>query len=374
MGYNPNRSPDAPPDSYRHLTELLENQTQGGGAASFRAERMGDSATRHLGRTARDPASAGTGPETLFLVASLTKPVVAAAAVILVENGLLTMDDRVGDLLPRFAQNGKSDVRLRHLLTHTSGLPDMPPNNRELRARHEPIERFVEEVERSPLAFQPGTAVAYQSMGFLALAGVIRAVSGLPCAEFLRREVFEPFGMTETSLGARAGTHHRIAEIHLEPDQEGTDWHWNTPYWLDFGAPWGGLVTTADDYAKFCRSFLMRGSPRILSDAGVRAMTTNQLDGFPSISDEERRCTPWGFGWRLHWPGRSDHFGDLLGPRAFGHWGATGTLCWVDPDASAFFVLLTTEPAGEHGRHLAVASNAAAAALTGRPLFSEKVK
>jgi CubicO group peptidase (beta-lactamase class C family) len=65
----------------------------------------------------------------------------------------------------------------------------------------------------------------------------------------------------------------------------------------------------------------------------------------------------------LNWPGHSAHFGDLLGPRAYGHWGATGTLCWLDPDADAFFVLFTTQPGGDDGRRLARISNAIAAAI-----------
>ena len=73
-------------------------------------------------------------------------------------------------------------------------------------------------------------------------------------------------------------------------------------------------------------------------------------------------CRPTGV-WRLNWPAHSECFGDLLGPRSYGHWGATGTLCWIDPDVEAFCILFTTQPQEPEGRFLARISNLVAAAL-----------
>src|SRR5207245_6257598 len=114
-------------------------------------------------------------------------------------------------------------------------------------------------------------------------------------------------------------------------------------------------------FARFCQMMLnggSLGSVRILSPLSVRAMISNQLAAMPLVPEEERRCRPWGLGWRLNWPGHSANFGDLLGPRAFGHWGATGTLCWIDPDTEAFAVILTTQPQEPEGRFPARLSNA----------------
>src|SRR5262245_59047575 len=82
--------------------------------------------------------------DALFLVASITKPVTVTAVMMLVERGELTLDDRVAAIIPKFAANGKEDVQLRHLMTHTSGLPDMPPDNVKLRKAHRPLSAFVE--------------------------------------------------------------------------------------------------------------------------------------------------------------------------------------------------------------------------------------
>jgi CubicO group peptidase (beta-lactamase class C family) len=83
----------------------------------------------------------------------------------------------------------------------------------------------------------------------------------------------------------------------------------------------------------------------------------------PLVPEEDRRCRPWGLGWRLNWPAHPESFGDLLGPRSYGHWGATGTLCWLDPDADAYAILFTTQPLGSDHGYLARISNIVASAL-----------
>jgi CubicO group peptidase (beta-lactamase class C family) len=253
------------------------------------------------------------------------------------------------------------------MMTHTSGLPDMVADNTKLRAANRPFSDFVEAVCREKLLFPPGTKVSYQSAGTALLAEIVHQVSGKALPEFLRREFFEPLGLVDTSLGWQPAKKERIAAVRISPEAAKTNWHWNSPYWLGFGAPWGGLITTPAEYAHLCRLFLgggRVGTVRILSAATVRAMTANQLEGMPLIPEEERRCRPWGLGWRLHWPAHSASFGDLLGPRSFGHWGSTGTVCWMDPDTEAFCVLLTTQPQEPDGRFLARACNAVAAALS----------
>jgi CubicO group peptidase (beta-lactamase class C family) len=313
-----------------------------------------------------EPCVFGVAPGTPFLVASITKPILAAGVMALVERGRLGLDDRVAEYVPEFVGEGKGDVRIRHLLTHTSGLPDMLPENDQLRAAHAPLSAFVEGACRHPLLFPPGTRLRYQSMGFALLGEILARLAGAPAAEFLRRELFEPLGMADTALGAPADWLDRIAPSLLEEGREPCDWDWNSPYWRGLGAPWGGLVTTPADLARFARMMLdegMLGRVRVLGTATVRAMAANQLEGFPSLPEEERRCRPWGLGWRLRWPGISANFGDLTGPRTYGHWGATGTLLWIDPDADAFCILLTNRPGGDEGRYLARASSCVAAAL-----------
>lgn len=321
---------------------------------------------RFAGRMRPEKNSPALRRDALFLIASITKPVTATAIMMLVERGRIALDDRVAEYVPAFAANGKESVQIRHLLTHTSGLPDMLPNNEALRRAHRPLSAFIRETCNLKLLFAPGTRVNYQSMGIAMLAEIVHQVSGMTLAEFLAKEVFGPLGMNDTSLGWQPAKRERIAAVRVPRELEKADWNWNTPYWLGFGAPWGGLITSPTDFARFCQMMVNHGSlgsVRILSPATVRAMTTNQLTSMPHVPEEERRCRPWGLGWRLNWPAHSANFGDLLGPRTYGHWGATGTLCWIDPENDTYFILFTTQPQEPEGRFLARLSNLIAAAL-----------
>lgn len=308
--------------------------------------------------------------DSIFLVASITKPIVAMGATLLVERGQLLLDDRVEHYIPEFGRQGKHAVTIRHLLTHTSGLPDMLENNRELRTAHAPLSEFVAETCRLSLTFPPGTGVQYQSMGLLLLGEIMQRITGRSCPQFLHEEFFKPLGMRETALGAPdewfTGPHpqaDRIATLRLPADMEGdtAGWNWNSRYWRQLGAPWGGLLTTPDDLACFAQLMLQEGlwnSTRLLAPGTVRAATSNHLHYLRNIPAEESRQRPWGLGWRLNWPGQSANFGDFLGQRSYGHWGATGTLLWIDPDTQSFCIVLTTQPQEPQGKYLARISNA----------------
>src|SRR5262249_8035408 len=149
---------------------------------------------------------------------------------------------------------------------------------------HRPFSAFIEETCRLKLMFPPGTRVNYQSMGIAMLAEIVHQVAGVTLAAFLAKEVFAPLGMTDTSLGWQPAKRERIAAVRVPKEAEKTDWNWNTPYWLGFGAPWGGLITSPADFANFCQMMLgggALGKVRILGPATVRAMTSNQFAFMP---------------------------------------------------------------------------------------------
>ena len=121
----------------------------------------------------------------------------------------------------------------------------------------------------------------------------------------------------------------------------------------------------AGDLAKLCRHLLRihNGAKGILSPATLEAMTTNQLSAYPDVPETNRRCTPWGLGWQLNWPHHARAFGDLLSPSAYGHWGATGTMVWIDPPRDCFAVVLTTQPLEDRHRRQARFTNTLCSAL-----------
>jgi CubicO group peptidase (beta-lactamase class C family) len=307
--------------------------------------------------------------DAIFLVASITKPVVATAVMQLVERGAVCLNDRVVELLPEFDAAPRRPITVRHLLTHTSGLPDMLPNNRQLREANSPLSAFFDGTCAVTLDFPPGHGVQYQSMGFVLLAEIIRRVDGRTCSEFVQQEIFEPLGMRDSALGAPDGWFEgsepridRVADVRVPPEQESGDgWNWNSRYWRQFGAPWGGMLSSVNDCALFCHAMLSPG--RLLSRSGLRAATTNQLAVLPNVPEVDRRTRGWGLGWRLNWLSHSATFGDLLGSKVFGHWGATGTLCWIDPAHDRCCVILSTQPLDRGRNHLVRLSNAISAAF-----------
>ena len=182
---------------------------------------------RHFGRQTLAADSRPIRRDAIFLIASITKPIVAAGALLLVERGRITLDDCVEEYVPEFGREGKRTVTIRNLLTHTSGLPDMLANNVALRAANSPLSEFVAGACACRLDFPPGRGVQYQSMGFALLGEIIRRVSGTTCAQFLDDELFRPLGMNDTALGAPAawfeGPHpkaERITEVQAPENSE----------------------------------------------------------------------------------------------------------------------------------------------------------
>jgi CubicO group peptidase (beta-lactamase class C family) len=322
---------------------------------------------RFFGRQGPERDAPPLRQDALFLMASVTKPITYLGAMLLVERGRLNLSDPVTRYVPEFAAHGKGDILVFHLFTHTSGLPDMLPDNVELRRQHAPLQKFLEGAARdtAPL-FKPGTQLRYQSMGTAVVAEIIQRLSGRPIAEFLRREVFEPLGLKDTALGSKGLARERLVRVQVPDFQAGTDFGWNSAYWQQLGAPWGGLFSTPDDLAVLCQVMLAGGSwagVRVLSPAAVTRMTTNRLDDLPDLPEPVRRTQPWGLGWRLNHPATPDSWGDLLGRHVFGHTGATGTMVWMDPHTKGFCLLLTSALREKAPWRLVHLSNAVAAAF-----------
>lgn len=269
----------------------------------------------------------------VFLLASISKPLTATGVMVLIDRGALSLSDPVRKFVPEFAGGERDLVTVRHLLTHTSGLPDMLPENIELRTRHASLTEFLAATCRTPLLFTPGSALRYQSMGSLLAAHLVERVTGQPFREFLRQEVFVPLGMVETSLGLGGRRLQDVVMCQPKGGDEwnsssGEDWGWNSPYWRDLGAPWGGVHSTVEDLARILDDFLSP-SGRVLKPHTAASMLVNNT----------QLNEPWGLGWAVK-PGM---FGLACSPRTFGHYGVTGTVAWCDPATELTCVLLTNQ-------------------------------
>lgn len=302
---------------------------------------MLESAVLHVRRgadTFQQAFGKAANTEAIFLLASITKTMTAAGMMVLVDRGELSLTDPVKKFIPAFSGGDKGEVTLQHLLTHTSGLPDQLPDNDALRARHASLADFVEGVIGTPLLFKPGTQYHYQSMGILLAAEIVQRVSGMALPEFLAKHLFGPLGMDRTVFGLGR---FKLAEVMLNQTEHAApeagagaanakDWDWNSSYWRNLGAPWGGGHGTAADVAKFLNSF-MHPDGKVLREATARMMIQDQTG--------ELRAGR-GIGFDL----RPETFGEGCSAKTFGHSGSTGTLAWADSEKDLTCVILTSLP------------------------------
>lgn len=324
--------------------DLLDSWVAGGvvPAAAISISRNGQAIpARAFGHGAFADGRRAIDTDSVFLVASVTKPVTSLAVLQLVEAGRVSLGDPVQAYIDEFRGPGKEQIRVEQLLTHTSGLPDMLPENEALRSRHAGLDEFVAHVCRCDLLFSPGTQVSYQSMGTLLAGEIVSRVTGRALPDVLQTDVFTPLGMSSTVLGTRPDVTRQTPEVVLPDEQVGTSYHWNTEYWRRLGAPWGGMHSSVDDLDRLLRAMLAGGileGERVLSPAMTRLMLSDRLERMPQLPADQRMSQRRGLGWRL------GAWGDLGSPLSFSHGGATGTLVGADPTTGLACSVFTTCP------------------------------
>lgn len=359
------------PRRLRVAYDLMESWTSGRNPAvpggAIMVGRAGHAlAPRFFGRQGPEADAEPIRRDAMFYMASVTKPVIYTAAMLLVERGQLNLSDRVQRYVPEFTGQNKDAVQVLHLFTHTSGLPDELPNNAELRREQAPLRRFIEGAIRAELLFRPGTRQSYASCATILVAEIVQRLSGRSIHEFVRREIVEPLGLRSTGLGSQGFARERLVRTTVPDYQVGMEGNWNSRYWQEFGSPAGGLFSTPEDFAVICALMLNGGEwgdVQLLSPATVRMMTSNRLDDMPDLPEPVRRTQPWGLGWRLNHLGMPDSWGDLLDRHVFGHTGSAGNVVWMDPRTQGFCILFSNYLRARAPWRLVHLSNAIAAAF-----------
>jgi len=286
-----------------------------------------------FGLAVAKPFEVAMGKETVFDLASLTKPVATATAImVLVDQGRLNVNDRVGEYLPAFASGGKEEARIKHLLTHTSGLPAYM-SAAGLEAEHgKPCPAAViEKICGFEARSAPGEAFKYSCLGFITLAEIVKVVTGQDVGAFTQANVFGPLGMEDTTYRPPAAWTERIAGTEIVDGTllRGTV-HDPLAQLMDGMSGNAGLFSTADDLSVYCRMLLEGGSwhgRRVLSRAAVAMLTTAQAQGR-------------GYGFDV-----ASSYSWVKGPYAseatFCHSGYTGTSLVCDPESETYLIILT---------------------------------
>jgi len=276
--------------------------------------------------------------DSIFLLASISKPIAATAVMQLVEDGLLVLSDPLTRYIPEFAQPGKLPVTAWHLLTHTSGMEELAYWDA-LVPRGAPVSAFLEAARHSALHFAPGARYEYNTLSFYLLAELVTRLSGLPFEEYLRRRVLDPLGMVDTSFDP--GSNERAVWAHgfgPDPQREAA----TLRHFVSLAVPGGGLWSTAADLVAFGQAYLNGGRHadyQLLAPATIELMTREHTTGLVDMVEGRPQPAHYGLGW-----GKASLGGRLPGsPRAFEHGGATGTCLWIDPEWDLVFVFLTNQ-------------------------------
>src|SRR5262245_38166897 len=341
-------------------------------------------AMRSFGRVTHQGRDAAATNDTLYVVFSATKAFTSAAAWLLIEAGKLRLDQRVAELIPEFASNGKDVITVEQLFTHTCGFPYAPFRPLEWDARAARLDRF----RRWRLNWTPGTRFEYHPTSSMwVIAELIERLSDMPYRDFIRTRIAAPLGLSDVYVGLPRAQHQRLADIvHVAelpteaelqalgfpmiPPREVTEdalQGMNESAVREVGIPGGGGTMTAGDLALFYQALLgvrSNGSPAVWKPETVAMARTIRTGDFtdPIFGKRANR----GLGIII--AGDKDRtyrgFGHTGSELMFGHNGAGGQLAWADPVSGLSLGYCTNgfdrHPVRQARRGVAISSLAAA--------------
>jgi CubicO group peptidase (beta-lactamase class C family) len=297
--------------------------------------------------------------ETLFQIQSMTKPLIASAALILAERGQLSLDDPVSRYIPAFAVGRSQEIKVRHLANHTSGLrieTNFIPTSNDLIENGSTLYREVSRFPEVGPTEQPGSTYEYSNPGFNALAAVIEIASGMSIDRFLTEFLLEPLGMSNTYAYWRGQSRNGLPPVY---EKKNGSWEVLHEEQAPFARGSGGMVSTAWDYAKFCQMYLNGGvynGVRVMSESSVKEATSITVRSpfvYPSpMQLEHRKMQPRWYGERdSRGLGTDIGYGlgwVIAGDRTFSHAGVWATFAWNDPARGITGIILTQNVGGKN--------------------------
>ena len=281
------------------------------------------------GMRSLEPTRSAMTVDTVFDLASLTKVVATTtAAMQLMEQGRIRLNDPVVKYIPEFGQNGKGDITVRDLMTHYSGLPP----SLDLKAPWSGRDTgYSMAFSIAPIA-PPESRFVYSDVDYIVLGAIVERVTGMSLDSYCAQNIFGPLGMTKTAFRPPAAWLSEIAPTEYDEHSQMLRGVVHDPTVRRMGGVAGeaGLFSSADDLAKFAQALLTGSSA--LSPLAIQKMITPQQPANAS--------TLRGLGWDIDSP-MSHNRGELLPVGSFGHTGFTGTSLWIDPTTNTYIVLLT---------------------------------
>lgn len=314
-----------------------------------------------FGLKAVEPEPEAISIDTMYDMASLTKVVCTTSMImLLVQDGTIRLDDPVSRFIPEYKGEGKDETTLRHLITHTSGLPPFKRYFEKFPERNA-RQKIVADICETPLQSKPGEKFVYSDLGFILLGEIVERVTGMGLDKVAAQRIFQPLGMKDTMFNPPdelkprcAPTEKRNGKFIRGEVHDGNAWVQNGV------SGHAGLFSTADDLALFCQMLLNGGhlGHRIIfSPLTVKAMTSPQIHANGEVR---------GLGWDI-----DSHYsyvrGDFFSKESYGHTGWTGTSLWISPPDKCAIILLTNrnhpDESGDVKRLRAIISNIVASSI-----------
>ena len=302
----------------------------------------GQLAVHAFGKLELDGEAYEVDEDSMYDVASLTKPIVTTTAVmLLVQQGRLNLDRPITNYLPEFAAAAKADpdpgwrarITPRMLLLHDSGLPDHRDFFKEAKGHDAILARVLAE----PLVNEPGKQIVYSDLGFILLGEIVERLTGESLDAFAKREIFGPLGMDRSAFNPPRKLREDIAptekDTAFRKRQIWGEVHDENAWAMGGAAGHAGLFSTAADISAFAQMILnggIYGHERLLARATIREFTARYPIGHSART----------LGWDVP-EAESSSSGHYFSPASFGHLGFTGTSLWIDPERRLFVVLLT---------------------------------
>jgi beta-N-acetylhexosaminidase len=271
--------------------------------------------------------------DTIYDLASLTKVVAATTlAMQFIETGILTLEDPISRFYPALTGNEREKITIRHLLTHTSGLPAHLPFYKDTKGKR----KYVDKILQTPLESEPGIKAVYSDLGIILLGDILEKVSGKSLDRLARERIFIPLGMSHTLFKPGPKLKGEIAPTEKDAWRgrliQG-EVHDENAFAMGGVSAHAGLFSNSDDLSIFCQMLLNGGiyaHKRIVKRSTIERFVTRQ--NFPAGSSR-------ALGWDT--PSPDSSAGSLLSDKSFGHTGFTGTSMWLDPTRELFIILLT---------------------------------
>jgi CubicO group peptidase (beta-lactamase class C family) len=295
--------------------------------------------------------------DSLFWIASMTKPFTAVSILMLQDEGKLQVSDPVEKFIPEFAAlktpaGQPAHITIEQILTHTSGLGE--GDRAAIQAAHT-LRELIPIYLASPMLYEPGDHWRYTQSGINVAARIVEVASGVSFDAFVSKHLLKPLGMKNTTFYPNRKQRSHLATPYIKDKQTGT--LTAAPY-AKFGntgqPPFGngGLFSTGPDYARFCQMLLNGGTfhgKRYLSPAAYQQLTTVHTGELKTgfLQTEEYGNRGMNYGWgigvailKAAHPGVAE----MLSPGTFGHGGAWGTEAWIDPVRGLAYILMVQRP------------------------------